>query len=261
MCVCMLVETNKYGNIWATDVAWGYCRNSSYPLFISFISVPSLQVLKNRNRSYQKNILAKMDRQEYEHWAEYPRLIIGWSGWLSGWLSGHFFSKNLMIEELPNPNQSTKPLCFNLWAMGLRSWQLAIVLAQKLARCSPPNDLETVHHIITHQSLCHPDLCFQGPRCCRDVTMAPRHPGFHQSSDLPRIIHEETKVVRILSACRSPRLPHTPHISPYSCWTRMDQVWSMIIIDHPCQYCQSGLWHFMTLILLFPRGKRWSSPC
>jgi len=136
-----------------------------------------------------------------------------------------------MIEELPNPNQSTKPLCFNLWAMGLRSRQLAIVLAQKLARCSPPNDLETVHHIITHQSLCRPD-----PVLSRSKMLQGRHhgtraqKGFHQS-DLPRIIHEETKVVRILQRLQVPKAKkHTAHISPYS--HVFDQDGSGVIHDH-----------------------------
>ena len=72
------------------------CRSSSYP-FDPFPKQPSfcysttnrtrmsgsLRVLKDRNRSCQRNILAKMDRQEYEHWAEYPQSI-RWLWWLSG---------------------------------------------------------------------------------------------------------------------------------------------------------------------------------
>lgn len=160
--------------------------------------------------------------------------------WMAVWMAfWHFFSKNLMIEELPNPNQSTKPLCFNLWAMGLRSWQLAIVLAQKLGRCSPPRPRNSTS---THHNTSVPVPSSSCAFKVQDVA------GTARNTTAPFSFHhpicqgsftKKQKLSAFFSACRSPRLPHTPHISPYS--HVLDQDGSGVIHDHPCQYYQSGL--------------------
>ena len=149
--------------------------------------------------------------------------------WMAVW--PFLNSKNLMIEELPNPNQSTKPLCFNLWAMGLRSWQLAIVLAQKLGRCSPPRPRNCTS---THHNTSVPVLIIRAILICafkvQDVAGTARHHGTRASTNHPICQGSFTKKQKLsafFSACTAgPQGSHILPISPHTptCWTRMDQV-------------------------------------